>query len=131
MQPLLVTNIRFRRNKVGKLGLPKKYTASLFPDHIEVINKSKTDSENIAISEIAKAALANGVIVMRLNSGETRSLYFISVSQKVGTRGFGIGGFIGGAVSGLLMVNASKHKADAEDWLGQLRKLNVDTTVKV
>lgn len=125
MQPILVNNIRFRRNKIGKLGLPKKYTVALFADHIAVSRKNNTDSENIPISEIAKAALANGVIVTRLNDGQSRSFYFESLSQKIGS-----GPFIGGAVGGILAMKSGKNKAAAEAWLEQLKALGVDT-VKV
>lgn len=124
MGPLLRTNIRLRRNKIGKLGLPGKCTALLFADHIVFSDKSNTDIENVLISEIAKAALAKGVIVIRLKDDETRSLYFDTVSQKVGTR------FIFGLVGGFLSMNASKNIASANAWIEQLQKLEVDT-VKV
>lgn len=38
-------------------------------------SKSK-GTDAVQISEIAKGALANGVIVLRLTNGETRSLFF-------------------------------------------------------
>ncbi|GAC1388211.1 MAG: hypothetical protein NVS1B7_8500 [Candidatus Saccharimonadales bacterium] len=124
MPPLVVTKIRFRKNKLGKWGLPARYTAALFSDHVEFSRKNSSDFDSVRISEIAKAALGNGVIVMRLTNGETRSLYFDSVALKAITRS------LSGGIISLLVMRTSKKRSTAAFWLEQLKQLGV-VTVKV
>lgn len=141
MSPILQTAIRYRKNNLGKKGVPGKATASFNQTYLQFTSGNKGNSDIVQISDIAGGALAKDVIVLRMKNGETRSLFFKSVVQHVGSSGVlvaaAVGSLIGyqllsvlgvgivaavlAGVEGLMTMNAGKHRASAYIWLDQLR----------
>jgi len=132
MQPLLKTTLRYRKNKVGKLGFPERYTAVLFTNRLELYQRDIL-VDTFLVADMRKAALGKGVIVIRLNDGQTLSLYFRSVPEKLGNGSLSIysalnlSAVMTGLLYSTLTAGSRKNKANAEAWLAQLQALGVPT----